>query len=171
MPSSLSSSTLLSPPPTLAAATNATSVSTFPFEDHLDVLKHVLTFVGDNQYRFVAGVSRCFQQAYSDVFSENKKTYLNASTEDLARFCWSEIDNPEIEQQLALCKSAAKHGNLASLQFLRSVNCDWDEWTCANAAKNGHLNVLKWCREHDCQWDEWTCANAAQNGHLNVLQW
>ena len=138
-----SSSSTLSPPPTLAAATNASSGFTFPFEDHVDVLKHVLTFVGENQYRFVAGVSRCFQQAYSDVFPASQTTYLNASTENIARLCWSEIDHGWVVSQKALCKSAAKHGSIPSLQYLRSVTCDWDEWTCEYAAENGHLNVLQ----------------------------
>ena len=170
--SSSSSSTLLSPqPPTFAAATNASSVSIFPFDDNLDVLKHVLMFVGENQYRFVAGVSRCFQQAYSDVFPASRKTYLNASMENIARFCWSEIDHGSVIYQKLLCRSAARHGNIQSLQYLRSVRCVWDEETCAKAALNGHLNVLQWCREHDCPWDKWTCHYAAMNGHLNVLKW
>ncbi len=123
--------------------TAATNASSFPFGDNLDVLKHVLTFVGENQYRFIAGVNRCFQCAYSDVFPENKCSYLNASTEKLARFCWSEMHPRYHFFEVALCRSAAAHGNIQSLQFLRSVHCRWDAGTCAYAARYGHLKVLQ----------------------------
>ncbi len=152
-----------------------TDASSFPFDQNLDVLKHVFSFVGQKQYRFVAGVNRCFQEAYLEEFPNEKWTYLNTSTEELARLCWSEIKHPNmhpnIYHQWVLCRSAAAHGKLPSLQFLRSVKCDWNERTCAAAAGTGHLNIVQWCRENGCPWDEYKCSSAAQNGHLNVLQW
>ncbi len=42
--------------------------------------------------------------------------------------------------------------------------------TCANA-DGGHLEVLQWARSQECPWNEWTCQYAARGGHLEVLQW
>ena len=131
--------------------------SSIPFDQiTLDVLKHVFSFVGRNQYRFIAGVNRCFREAHLEAFPEDKRTYLNASTEKLARFCWSEMHPPNMYWhvlpglptsyyvwQSFLCESAAKYGNLPSLQYLRSVNCIWGRQTSAKAAGNGHLEILK----------------------------
>ncbi len=81
------------------------AASSFPFDHNLDVLKHVLSFVGSNQYRFIVGVNRCFQEAHIEAFPENKRTYLKASTENLAGFCWDEIDKSPTgsRHQEALC--------------------------------------------------------------------
>ena len=69
------------------------------------------------------------------------------------------------------CVKAARHGQLARLQWARANGCPWNEITCASAAKNGHLAVLQWARANGCPWDRFTCIAAAENGHLEVLQW
>lgn len=71
----------------------------------------------------------------------------------------------------SLCDKFAKYGHLECIQYLRSFNCGWSNWTSANAAACGHLHVLKWLHENECPWNEWTCANSAQNGHLSCLQY
>ena len=154
-----------SPLPSAPSATNPL--------DHIGILKHILSFIGPNQYRFVAGTSRRFREAYLDVipsgadepvhydndskepypfFPKNMKTYVNASTVGYAEICWNEIKDKnfirffglrkEIGQE-ALSRSAAAHGNLPALQFLRSVNCPWHVHFCATAARNNHWHVLK----------------------------
>jgi hypothetical protein len=50
-----------------------------PF-DNLDILQHIISFVGKNQYRFVAIINQNFQQVYLQLFPENRKTYFNTST-------------------------------------------------------------------------------------------
>jgi hypothetical protein len=42
---------------------------------------------------------------------------------------------------------------------------------CWSAARHGHLEVLKWLRENGCPWDWWACKAAAGGGHLEVLEW
>ncbi len=42
---------------------------------------------------------------------------------------------------------------------------------CSQAARYGHLDVLKWLRSIDCQWDQYTAANAAEHGCIDVLEW
>ncbi len=167
-------------PPVAATSTATASISSctatttvLPLES-VDLLKSILSFVGSKQYLYVAVVNRRFKEAYLEIYNGNKETNVNISTEKLAKFCWKEIDHNHYAAgrlQRVLCASAAAHGSLPSLQYLRSMNCDWDAGTCRNASKNGHLMVLQWCRQNECPWDKWTCAEAAANDDLKVLQW
>jgi hypothetical protein len=134
-------------------------------------IRHILPFVGDHQYRFVAAVNRNFHTAYVTIFPK-KVTRFNVSTIEHAKICFDE-NKDQYDHQRMLCNIAAGEGNLSVLKYLRSIqcDCDWDESTCSNAALNGHLEVIKWCRKNRCPWDVYTCANAAQNGHLDILKW
>jgi hypothetical protein len=147
--------------------TNAPKESS-PFYN-LDILQHIISFVGQNQYRFVAIINPSFKKVYLQLFPENRETYCNASTIEHAKICFEESGDYINERKL--CESAAKHGNLPVLQYLRSVNCSWNAGTCARAAKAGHLHILQWCRENGCHWNERTCEHAAEAGHLHILQW
>jgi hypothetical protein len=40
---------------------------------NLDILQHIVLFVGDNQYRFVAAISKGFQALYLNLFSNPNK--------------------------------------------------------------------------------------------------
>ena len=142
--------------------------------DDLHLLKHIISFVGRYQYRFIAATNHRFQEAYEALYPGYKITYLNASTEKIAKMCWNEIDHENVypqDREEELSGSAAAHGNLPVVKFLRSLHCRWNERTCAYAAKNGHLHVLKWCRANGCPWNEQTCSGAARYGRLNVLRW
>jgi hypothetical protein len=150
----------------------ATLASVFD-DNHL--VQHILTFVGENQYRFVAAVNRDFHAAYLHVFPGNTLTRIDVSTIRHASICYAEVPrgdrNASTMMQRSMCRSAARHGNLAVLQYLRSMNCQWDANTCAYAATSGHLQILKWARANGCPWNTDTCRNAARNGHFEVLQW
>ncbi len=137
------------------------------------LVSEIVSSVGINQYRFVASINTSFRDAYSTVFPKNQSTARNASTLEHAKICWEEMDRNYryVYGQRKLCRSAAKHGNLPALMYLRGFHCEWDERTCSGAAQSGHLNVLQWCRENGCPWNEDTCECAAKNGHLHVLQW
>ena len=144
--------------------------------DNLHISQHIISFVGDEQYRFVAATNRRFQEAYAANFPGKKETTYSkaACTEELAKLCWNEIDHQSYslrDDEIALIGCAASNGNLPIVKYLRDLECRWDYRTCAAAAENGHLNVLKWCRENGCPWDKWTCVYAAEKGHLNVLIW
>ena len=104
--------------------------STFPL-DNPDLLKNILSFVGENQYRFVAVINRRFHEAYLETFPRNFVTYFTASTEKHARIAWDELHPHRIKSKKGLCRSAAMYGCLPALQFLRSVDCPWDERTCS----------------------------------------
>jgi hypothetical protein len=133
-----------------------------------DVLvNHILPFVGNNQYRFVAGVCKTFQTSYVSLY-QKKTSYCYVSSKEQAQICLNEC--PMFKRR-NLCELAALHGNLVVLQYLRSMGCSWDWRTCANAAENGHLDVLIWARANHCRWGWSTCSNAAKNGHLDLLKW
>jgi hypothetical protein len=85
-------------PPTPAAPSSAlssTAESPSPLllllVDHLDVslISEIMSHVGDYQYRFIASVNRRFQEAYLEVFPQNKKTRVNASTLDFVGTNWT----------------------------------------------------------------------------------
>ena len=104
----------------------------------MDVLKHVVSFVGDKQYRFVASINRRFKDAYVEAFPGTKRTAMNACTLKHAKICWNElVPGPGearsmiCDKQEKLCASAVFHGNLQALQYLRSVDCRWGRTVCA----------------------------------------
>jgi hypothetical protein len=73
--------------------------------------------------------------------------------------------------EATLCRDAALEGQLAALQWLRSVGCNWDEETCEYAALTGHLDVLQWARANGCPWDGEVFVGAYHYGHTDVVLW
>ena len=69
------------------------------------------------------------------------------------------------------CRTAASHGRLEALVWLRGRGLEWDTSVCAVSSAGGHLEVLRYAREHGCPWDEETCWYAARRGHLGVLRY
>ena len=68
------------------------------------------------------------------------------------------------------CSVAAMHGQLKTLQYLRSENCPWNDHTLDLAAEYGHLDVVEWAFKNGCPrggcfyW-------AAVGGQLEILKW
>jgi hypothetical protein len=196
-----------------ATACPATMMTTL---EHLppDIFSHnILSFIGANQYRFVGGVNHLFRNAYVALFPK-KRTLYNVLTIQHAKICYDDIVaypfKPVFHKEYeglgrapdnrpeTLCKLAAQQGNLAVLQYLRSVlHCPWDDCTFLMAAWKGDLQVLQWAHDHQCPhnptisslfdagsleismffdrlgrgWDTWICSCAARMGHLEMLQW
>ena len=77
----------------------------------------------------------------------------------------------QLNRECILCRSAAKHNNLAALMYLKSEHCEWDERTCIVAAENGNFDLLAWAIDEDCPWD-WRTANCMEKHNcLDVLKW
>jgi hypothetical protein len=112
---------------------------------NLGILQHIVLFVGNNQYRFVAAISKDFQSLYLSLFSQSKETNYNVSTVKHAKIS---MECPEVRFNSVLCNLAARCGSLPSLQFLKSQNFQWDANTTADAAMNGHFELLKWARAY-----------------------
>jgi Ankyrin repeats (many copies) len=146
-------------------------VTTF---DNESVLKHILSFVGDKQYRFIAGVNHTFHDAYS-ALHPSKETYCNASTMKHMMFCYNEIAQ---DKRMSLFGSAAIHGNIEALQYLHSKGwCKLEFFFISMPAsrmvvKNGHLNVLKWAHQNglEMRWINYIIY-AATYGNITMIQW
>jgi hypothetical protein len=140
-----------------------------PFEN-LDILQNIISFIGENQYRFVAAVNNDFKAVYLQLFPDNKQTSYNASTVEHVKIC---LKSQYIHHTCTstLCNSVARHGSISALIHLQSAGVPWDRSTCATAAKFGHLHILKHLHTHGCPWASDTCSNAALYGHLPLLQW
>ena len=49
---------------------------------------------------------------------------------------------------------------------VRAKDLPWDCWTMASAALHGHLDVMMFLRGNGCPWNAWRSRCAALNGHL-----
>ena len=140
---------------------NETNTKLLLILENLDILQHVVSYIGPRQYRFVASINRTFRTAYSHTFPNNTRTCIDASTVTLAKFCYEDFTSAVVRPSMTtrwhleaqILVSASKHGNVPALQFLRSVNDEWSEHICMHAAQNGQLHVLQWARQNDCPWD------------------
>jgi hypothetical protein len=54
---------------------------------NVDILRAIVSFVGMNQYRFVATINKDFMATYLKLFPNNKETYINGSTVNHATIC------------------------------------------------------------------------------------
>jgi len=66
---------------------------------------------------------------------------------------------------------AARHGNLAVLQWLKEHEYQWNRWICTTAAENGHLDVLKYLHENHMTLYPMLSYSAALNGHLDIVKY
>ena len=83
--------------------------------------------------------------------------------------------NPKTKPQLQTISSFNIRTTLANLisQNYNSIQNKTNETTCSSAAEHGHLHILQWVRENKCQWDKMTCVAAVEGGfygHLHILQ-
>jgi hypothetical protein len=152
---------------------------------------HILSFVGDGEYRFVGGVCKSFKEAYSSKFPDKTMCY-NMSTMKLAKFCWEEA--PEDEKHLLRC--LVQEQTWYYIVHLDDLNGeDWEllKWakstfgcscgtetpeevgdtgeTCSVAVRNGQLDLLKLARKKGFKWNKGTTLAALASGHLEILQW
>jgi hypothetical protein len=139
------------------------------------LLSKIISYVGQNQYRFVATLDRRFHKHYAQLFPNDTSTYLNASTLEVAKFCVEELRHDSLfgtkfcSLELAykrfpweifyrlfwICQSAAKLGNLPALDFVLS------EFLCKFPDKC--------CKKELYKEFERICSNAARNGHRHIL--
>ena len=70
-----------------------------------------------------------------------------------------------------LCHFAANSGSVPLLQFLRSRDCEWDEFVPALAAAEGHIDFIEWAVDNGCPLTKASCEYAAAYGELETLKW
>jgi hypothetical protein len=141
-----------------------------------DVLKHILGYVGEKQYRFVACVSYWFHKVYLDTFRNETLTSIVSAVASVscARLCLATANQDRNTRSKQLFKTAASYGKLDVLQWGHNLGYDIDKmfnkYTIADAALNGHLEVVKYLRKLGIEWDQKSCSNAAVNVHLKLLK-
>jgi hypothetical protein len=77
--------------------------------------------------------------------------------------------SPQVLADVAICRTAARHGQLSCLMYARSHGCAWDEGCCIEAAAGGHLDCLLYLHDQGCPWNLSVCSAAASGGHLSCL--
>lgn len=72
-----------------------------------------------------------------------------------------------------LCTTAAQHGHLQLLQWLKDNNCLWTRHSCGSMAVFGNqLKVLQWAYANGRGVnDACVCSQAFQAGHYDILEW
>jgi hypothetical protein len=118
--------------------------------DDLDVdilIRHVIPFVGTNQFRFVAGVNRKFHWAYTVAFTGlfgEKRTHVH-TLDALSQF--GTLFQRDRETAIAFVArssvSFGSKGNRDMIQYLRANDCSWSCDVCAFAAGRGDLPMLQ----------------------------
>eukprot|EP00953_Heterococcus_sp_UTEX-ZZ885_P031395 16475-Heterococcus_DN1.PRE.6 len=55
----------------------------------------------------------------------------------------------------SLINAAAKHNQLAMIQYLRAAGCPWDTSACtaAVASRSKRIATLQWLHENGCPWN------------------
>jgi len=72
---------------------------------------------------------------------------------------------------VSVCAAAAANNRMECLQYLREINCPWDEETGIAAARKGSLRCLQYFLDHSTHRHHYICHAAALNGRLDCLQY
>ena len=157
------------------------------------VLSNCMSFVGEGNFVFIAGVCRPFRDRYKLYLREYQKlsaTSLEAIVMSVSRLQMTMkelnidvIDDYVIDIQwrgkvvdfwTAAFMCAAYNGNLDILVWTKEnkdIILTSGFLLCNEAAKGGQLQVLQWLHQNGSPSNDNTCRAAAANGHLDVLQW
>jgi hypothetical protein len=77
-----------------------------------------------------------------------------------------------IEINAGVMAAAARMGQIAMCEHLRSIGCEWGTSACEDAALCSELNMLRWLRQNGCPWTVRTvCMHAAYNGCTEILDY
>ena len=156
--------------------------------------KHIMPFVGDESFLFIAGVCRLFRDTYQSYLRQQEQelkmyTSLTEIVSSVSRLhmVMNEVNNIDVHLpwwydttgifSRSIIKCAVYNGNLDVLIWIKSNNTQ--RWkavcqrfpVCEEAVKNGKLMVLQWLRSQEggnCLWDEETCAYII---HLEIFEW
>jgi hypothetical protein len=134
------------------------------------VNKCILEFVGKD-FLFSGRVCRDWRREFG---SSRKETCIRNCVSSVSRVreCHECLeDDREFREKPALLNRSVRVGNLAVVQFLRSIGYSWNSQTFESAAENGNLDNMKWLYENKCPWGYNSFAYAAKNGNLENMKW
>jgi hypothetical protein len=137
-------------------------------------IRHILPFVGKDQYRFVGAVNHHYRTSYLTLFAAST-SFENVTTMGQAYLCCGDVWS-NLPQKIDFCKVMVKFGRQDIVKYLfnrvrtRDEPLNDSKFTAA-AAEGGHVDLLRWLVRKECNVDQATFAGAAVHGNLEVFQW
>jgi hypothetical protein len=131
----------------------------------------ILSFVGHNQYRFVATINHKFHTIYLQLFPNNKRTHYNISTIEHTKISLEYTVLQNLRDARLSCL-AARYGCISTLKYAQTMGFQLGRWTWENAALYGQLHILQYGHANGYSWQSsHIYSAAAAKGHLHVIQW
>jgi hypothetical protein len=93
-----------------------------------------------------------------------------AESGDLDTLNWLS-DEDDIYFTAKTMRCAASSGSTAMCQFLRAVNCDWDDQMTDAACCDGNLELLQWLYNNGCPLSDNFANTAADSSTVEILTW
>jgi hypothetical protein len=105
-----------------------------------------------------------------EEFTLNQEYFSNrvAATNDLKLLRWVR-EEKECAWNFRTSGQAAMQGNLDMLKYCCENGCEVDARQCAAAAKFGQLACLEYLRSKNIPWNKWVCKLAHERNHIDVL--
>ena len=163
----------------ILVATRAENSPQHPLETNSDTTSEVLAYCPDNDFLFLAGVSRGWKSSW-ERSARPKRTSVSLATATASRV-EDVLDQPSFHAASShlggvLCL-AAQAGNLGGLRAAaEKIGDGWASLGAAVtmtgiAASEGHLDVLRWAVSEGCGLSVHTMRCAIERGHLDVVRW
>lgn len=157
-----------------AGGAGAGAASSAPRAEHplsnANIMKHLTPFVNASDYLFVAGVSRCWSNAWRRLQRPKETSGISATTTpSQLRHSFS----CGLERNSSVCLAAARLRRSDLLKVARAAGCPWDVTVAIELARSGCAEMLKWARssEDPCPWSEEVCDLAAEGGNMSLVRW
>lgn len=142
----------------------------------LEVLKLCLSFVGSEDYRFIAIVSHMFREGYRELCVHCCVTSMKNVVSSIPRVKIFLMEVNGINVLERVVKAAAGEGQLDILKWTKNEDTlhRCGSIATSEASKFGHLDVIKWLYKKnyiDGIHGGILCSGASEGGYLNVLKW
>jgi len=141
----------------------------------LEVLKLCLSFVGSEDYRFIAIVSHMFREGYRELYVHCCVTSMKNVVSSIPRVKIFVKEAKGIHVLERVIKAAAGEGQLDILKWTNKdtlLGCG--SIATFEASKFGHLDVIKWLYKKNfivIVHGRDLCTGASEGGFLNILKW
>lgn len=147
------------------------------------VLQYCFSFVGNGQYRYVAGTSRQFRDIYSK--EHEKKTMFSQTQHNPWHYVPSFVLTKRQQEQtlrrtrilvllqMPFTVEAAHAGNISVLEWLRQMGVDFTNHTAFMVAAGvGKTRVLRWAESKSLDWSfPGLYIEAGKEGHVETFEW
>jgi hypothetical protein len=153
----------------------------------LGILQNVLSYIGPGHRLFIAPVSKCWNDTYIAVKSQqltvcDESGFPYIETCDPQMTLYSSVLASPARVQLAheagldcntraYQRSAGKHADTATLAAAHDLGMEYTSSTMAGAAQRNKLAEVQYLHNQDCPWPSWLFEEAARSGRLELLRW